>query len=143
MTCALTYRPHRHLQGCGPESHLQLHRNCPQAMQSAPQIQAHLSVLGSGVWAGLQLHKNCSEERGAGLLSLWVGCICRRPQHLPGDMGVELQIPDVRGRPMLRQRQRCSRKVALLRLLLGMPAAQSVLTMQPGTPLDLVRRVTR
>ena len=105
--------------------------------------KAHLSVLGHSVRASLQLRKDCPEECGAGLLSLQVCCICRRPQHLPGDMGVELQIPDVRGRPMLRQRQRCSRKVALLRLLLGMPAAQSVLTMQPGTPLDLVRRVTR
>ncbi len=103
-------------------------------MQTAPQTQADLSVLGHGVRAGLQLHKDCSEECGAGLLSLRVCCICRHPQHLPGDMGVELQVPNVRGRPMLRQRQRCGRKVALLRLLLGVPAAQSVLAVQSWAP---------
>lgn len=106
----------------------------PQAMQTAPQTQADLSVLGHGVRAGLQLHKDCSEEYGAGLLSLRVCCICRHPQHLPGDMCVELQVPNVRGRPMLRQRQRCGRKVALLRLLLGVPAAQSVLAVQSWAP---------
>ena len=44
---------------------------------------------------------------------------------------------------MLRQRQRCGCKVALLRLLLGVPAAQSVLAAQAWALHSLAGVVTR